>query len=384
MRSPLGIQIATFLIICVMIIGSLSLVPFAMADDSTPEKVPAPWATESHRYNYSDGDSNTSNYNYEAWGITITHGDIKTGLTARNYTNGNGVNVDYGQNIMFYIGGKFYIAMFTIDQVVIMIGNDTLMVPLRNCAGFELTYSPVKYDGTIPTMECNITYKKIRVFSNAPDSTFDLTILNHFRGDWNQTSIKVEALLDFTDMNLGSYSAGENFTAEIHYIMQLTDPNMKDQGPPDFNTVKPSRYTNTSLEYNVNANTSSTYTLSKLEMNDNFTIYDGSGAHSAIGYSRMDSPNATGANGQTYNHNARVVTHGFPNLTYGETLSMKSDPEIIVYHDRIAETAGTGNLIPMVAIGAIVAVAAIGTVFFMRKRKNQKGQDKGKNGRKKP
>ena len=383
MRSPLRTPIWTSLIVGIMIIGSLSLVPFALADDSAPENVPAPWTSESHRYNYSDGDSNNSNYNYEAWAITITHGDIKTGISARNYTNGNGIYVDYGQNIMFYIGGKFYIAMFTIDQVVIKIGNSTLMIPLRNCAGFELTYTPVKYDGTIPTMDCNITYKDIRVYPNAPDSAFDLTILNHFRGDWNQTSIKVEALLDFTGMNLDSYSAGEDFTAEIHYIMQLTDPNMKDQGPPDFNTIKPSKYTDTSLEYDMTRDDGSPYTLSKLEMNDNFTIYNESGPHPAMGYSRMDSPNSSGIDGQTYNHNSRVVTHGFPNLTYKDTLSMKSDPEITVYHDRVTANAGTGNLIQMVAIGAIVAVAAIGAVVLIRKRKKNK-QDKGENGLKKP
>jgi LPXTG-motif cell wall-anchored protein len=67
-----------------------------------------------------------------------------------------------------------------------------------------------------------------------------------------------------------------------------------------------------------------------------------------------------------------VVTHGFPNLTYKDTLSMKSDPEITVYHDRVTANAGTGNLIPMVAIGAIAAVAAIGAVVFMRKRKKNR------------
>jgi hypothetical protein len=383
MRSQIRTSIATFLIVSIMIIGSLSLVPFALADDSVPENVPAPWATESHRYNYSDGDSNTSNYNYETWGITITHGDIKIGLSARNYTNGNGYYVDYGQNIMFNVGPKFYIAMFTIDQVVFVIGNDTLMIPLRNCADFTLTYSPVKYDGIIPTIECNITYKDVRAYPDNPGSTFDLTILNHFRGDWNQTSIKVEALLDFSDMTLSQYTAGTNFTAEIHYIMQLTDPSLKNVGPPDFNTVKPSRYTDTSLEYDVNPNSSSAYTLSKLEMNDNFTINDGTGTHSAIGFSRMDSPNASGANGQTYNHNARVVTHGFPNLTYKDTLSMKSDPEITVYHDRVTANAETGNLILMAAIGAIAAVAAIGSVVFVRKRKKNR-HDKDEKGPKNP
>jgi len=378
MRSSAQTQVAIFMIVSLLIIGSLNMIPFALADELAPEKVPEPWTSESHRYNYSDGDSNTSNYNYEAWGITITHGDIKTGISARNYTNGHGrITVDYGQNIMFYIGGKFYIAMFTIDQVVIKIGNNTLMIPLRNCAGFELTYTPVKYDGTIPTMDCNITYKDIRVYPNAPESAFDLTILNHVRGDWNQTSIKVEALLDFNNTDLGQYSAGEPFTAEIHYIMQLTDPNMKNQGPPDFNTIKPSKYTDTSLEYNMTRDDGSPYTLSKLEMNDNFTIYNASGPHPAVGYSRMDSPNSSGIDGQTYNHNSRVVTHGFPNLTYGDTTSMKSDPEITVYHDRVTANAGTGNLIPMVAIGATAAVAAIGAVVFMRKRKKNRQKKTG-------
>jgi hypothetical protein len=378
MRSSVQTPVAVFMVASLLIIGSLSLIPFARADESSPEKVPEPWVSESHFYNRqeSNGDNPQANYDNEAWGITITHGDIKTGLSARNYSNGNRVYVDYGQNTMFYIGGKFYIAMFTIDQVLIMIGNDTLVTPLRNCAGFELTYTKVKYDGTIPTMECNITYKKIRVYSDTPDSTFDLTLLNHFRGDWNQTSIKVEALLDFSNMNLGQHIAGEHFTAEIHYVMQLTDPNMVNQSPPDFNTVKPSEYTNTSLKYNMTRGDGSPYTLSRLEMNDNFTIYSASGSSSAVGYSRMDSPNTTSGNGQTYNHNSRVVTHGFPNLTYEDTLSMKSDPEITVYHDRVtANSNPLTSLIPIGAIVAVVAVAGIGAAVFMRKRKKH-GQRK--------
>ena len=387
MRSSAQTPVAIFMVASLLIIGSLSLIPFAKADGSSPEKVPEPWVSESHFYDRSEsnGGNTQANYDNEAWGITITHGDIKTGLSARNYSNGNRVYVDYGQNTMFYIGGKFYIAMFTIDQVLIMIGNDTLVTPLRNCAGFELTYTTVKYDGTIPTMECNITYKKIRVYSDAPDSTFDLTLLNHFRGDWNQTSIKVEALLDFSNMNLGQHIAGEHFTAEIHYIMQLTDPNMMDIGPPDFNTIKPSEYTDTSLKYNMTRDDGSPYTLSRLEMNDNFTIYNASGSHSAVGYSRMDSPNTTSGNGQTYNHNSRVVTHGFPNLTYEDTISMKSDPEITVFHDRVtANSSPLTSLVPIVAVVAIVAVAAIGAIVLIRKRKKAGQEDKGEKNPKKP
>jgi hypothetical protein len=387
MKISVQSPVAIFIVASLLIIGSLSLIPFAQADGSSPEKVPAPWVTESHFYNRPDSNGNNTqgNYNNEAWGITITHGDIKTGLSARNYSNGNRVCVDYGQNTMFYIGGKFYIAMFTIDQVLIMVGNDTLVTPLRNCAGFELTYTKVKYDGTIPTMECNITYKKIRVYSDAPDSTFDLTLLNHFRGDWNQTSIKVEALLDFSNMNLGQHIAGEHFTAEIHYIMQLTDPNMVNQSPPDFNTVKPSEYTDTSLKYNMTRDDGSPYTLSRLEMNDNFTINNASGSRSAVGYSRIDSPNMTSGNGQTYNHNSRVVTHGFPNLTYEDTISMKSDPEITVFHDRVTANSNPSiSLIPIVGVGAILAAAGIGAVLFIRKRKRDGKERNGEKNQMKP
>ncbi len=361
------------LVASLLIIISLNTIPFARAADPTNENVPAPWITESHQYNKPEMNGNTvqGNYDNEAWGITITHGDMKTGIAARNYSNSNGVYVDYGMNFMFYIGGKFYIAMFTIDQVAIKIGNDTLITPLKNCDGFELTHSPVIYDGTIPTMECNITYKNIRAYSEAPDSAFDLTVLNHFRGDWNQTSIKVEALLDFSDTNLGQYNAGEPFTAEIHYIMQLTDPDLQ-LGPPDFNTIKPSRYTDTTLEYNMTLDNGSPYTLSKLDMQDSFTIYNETGAHSAMGYSRMDSPNDSSDSIVQYNHNSRVVTHGFPNLIYKDTLSMKSDPEITVYHDRVTDQSNPVTLwIPIAAFGAVVAIAAIGTVVFLKRRKKK-------------
>ena len=37
------------------------------------------------------------------------------------------------------------------------------------------------------------------------------------------------------------------------------------------------------------------------------------------------------------------VTHGFPNLTYGDTTSVRSDPEAIVYHEPITETENAND-----------------------------------------
>jgi hypothetical protein len=222
----------------------------------------------------------------------------------------------------------------------------------------------------------NITFERIQVYeSNHTDSTFNLTLLHHFRLDWNQSNIKVEALFDFNHTSLyypfndTEFNAGGNFTVEIHYNMLLTEAEPTWGGNP---ALIPTRRTNTTLEYNLTLDNGSQLTMSKFEMKDSFTIYNGTGASASVGYSSMWVPDK-GLNANT------VVTHGFPNLTYKDTKSIKSDPEIIVYHDRV--TVNSNALI--VATGVIVAVVAIGAVVFMRKRKKA-GQDKGEKELKKP
>ena len=360
--------LAAIFVVTMLMIGSVCFIPHVRADDTSSEKVPAPQISEFHNYNISESYNGQSqgNFDNEEWGISVHNGDMITRMTARNYSNTHGIYVDYSLNFNFYLGGKFYIAMFTMDQVVLIIGNDTLTIPLKNCERFELTYSPVVYVGNNPTFYCNATFINIRAHRDAPESAFDLTLINHFTGDWSQTSIKVEALLDFTDTDLGDYDAGVPFTAEVHYIMQLTDPASK-AGPPDYNTIKPSKYTDSSLEYDLTYDNGSPYSLSKLDMDESYTVNNASGTRSAVGYSRIDSPNNAGGQMQ-YNPNSRVVTHGFPGLIYKDTLSMKSDPEVTVYHDRLNNGSG---LMFIAVIGAIVAIAAVGAVFLFRRRKKR-------------
>ena len=92
-----------------------------------------------------------------------------------------------------------------------------------------------------------------------------------------------------------------------------------------------------------------------------------------MGYSRIDSPSNSGGIVQ-YNHNSRVVTHGFPNLIYKGTLSMKSDPEITVYHDTVTnQSDALTSLMPIAVLGAIVAILAVVMVVFLKKRKQEAG-----------
>ena len=262
------------------------------------------------------------------------------------------------------MGSHFYIAMFTIDHIMFKIGGQEIITPLINCKGFEMTNTPIIYDGTIPTLECNVTFGDIKVYSEIPDSTFDLTLIHHFRSDWNQTNIKLESKFDFNNTkfyNGTEFNAGEHFTAEIHYVMQLTDPGLVED-----NTIQPSGITNTTLEYNLAGESSSSYTLSKLEMNDTFTVHNASGDYSATGYSSMGMNNLTVIN-NSYNPKSALVTHGFPNLIYKEIQWMRSDPELWICHDRVTGHIDTMRLILGVVVSVCIAAGVIAGVLLIRK-----------------
>ncbi|MCG7840362.1 MAG: hypothetical protein MIO87_00465 [Methanomassiliicoccales archaeon] len=105
-------------------------------------------------------------------------------------------------------------------------------------------------------------------------------------------------------------------------------------------------------------------TISKLNMSNAFTVFNETGSYDSVGYSSTD-----------FGAQSRVI-HGFPDLIYKDTLSMRSDPEITVFHDRVTENgdqnASTDRL-PIVAIGAVGAIAVLGVSILMVRRKN-KGQ----------
>ena len=380
MRRPVRVSTVAFMIAGILTIVGLNLVPSSEAQESDPELVPEPIVSEVHEYNRSEGGGDLVREISEGWRIGIDHGGVSILLGAANYTDyftddtrDSETNVAYSQNINFVTGGKLYIAMFMFDRVVFKIGGQEVIARLKTCDGFNVTHTPVKYDGTNPTLDCNMTFEAIRVYSDIPDSTFDLTLAHHFIGDWNQTSIKVEALFDLSNTVFGNgteFSAGEPFTAEIQYIMVLTDPELGDD-----NAVMPSGVTDTTLEYNLTLDNGSPYTLSKLEMKDSFTIYNASGAQSATGYSMMEMADPDLVGLETYNPKSAVVTHGFPNLTYMDTTSVRSDPELTVYHDRIDGSATDLYYLLIPVLAVVAAVVATVIVIGRKRRKNRQEED---------
>ena len=373
MRNSVRTSVGIFIAVNLSIIGSFNLIAFCQAEDTEPviDLVPEPWVHETHEYNVSgdvDGTPTDEFFVNEKWSIEVRHGDVMTLIMARNITQNSIPSVDYTNNIHYYIGGKLYIAQFMIMELVFKIGGYDIHAPLCTCSDFSLEYSPILYDGAVPTFDCNITYGGIQVYSvgsipiGSDVSTVDLTLVHHIRGDWNNTHIKIEALLDFSNTrffnpgdNNNEFVEGEPFTAEIGYMMMLANPE-------DFRTIGPvipSGYTNTTLEYNMTLDDGIPLTVSKLDMRDSFTIYNGSGTLDSTGYSSMD----------VYGGQAHV-THGFPNLTYKDTLSMKSDPEITIYHNWVTEndyssTEGT----PWFLIPLVAGIASVGIAIFLYKRR---------------
>jgi hypothetical protein len=371
MRSSVRICIGIVIAVNLSVIGSFGLTANCQADDTEPEMVPEPTVHETHEYNVSgdvDGTPTDEFFVNERWSIDVSSGDVMTLIMVRNITQNDVSSVDYTNNIHYYIGGKLYIAQFMIMELVFKIGTYEIHAPLSTCSDFTLERSQILYDGTVPTLDCSITYEGIQVYSvdtipaGSDASTVDLTLTHHIRGDWTNTHMKIEALFDFTntrffnpDDSNDEYNAGEPFTAEINYGMMLANPeDFRTTGP-----VIPSGYTNTTLEYNMTLDSGLPLTVSRLQMRDNFTIYNESGARASTGYSFMELHSAGFAQ----------VTHGFPNMTYKDTQSMKSDPEITIYHDRVTETDSPAEKALWIMIPVAAGIAAVGIAIFLTKRR---------------
>lgn len=347
MRALVLTSVLVLLVVIMLLFGGIGLLPCARAE----ELVPKPDIHETHIFD-SPSDAYGMKLN-EGWGLLIDHGGIHMDLGARKMTQNGTLNTDYTFDINYYIGNNTqYLTQFMMMYVTFRVGNQTIIAPLRSCDDFILTHTPIQYDGAVPTFWCNITYKNIDVYPGTSiNSTFDLTLCHHFACGWNETSIKVEALFDLRNVTLINHSndleldAGEPYAVEVHYGMMV--------GTQE-NAMTPTGHTNTSLDYKLRLENGTPVTLSKLTMNDDFSVFNASGSSESIGYSKIEF-------GRFSN-----VTHGFPGLIYKDTLSMKSDPEITVFHDGV----GGGNdwLSIIAGVAAIALVLAVVLLFLRRKK----------------
>ena len=107
-RNSIKKSIPIFAIVSLLIIGSLNLIPFASADESTLDPVPAPMISERHEYNVpqydSHGNIGTGDSQNEVWSIQIIHGGLNVGISVANTTgqdSNNKSTIAYGQSYQY-------------------------------------------------------------------------------------------------------------------------------------------------------------------------------------------------------------------------------------------------------------------------------------------
>ncbi|MBI0582572.1 MAG: hypothetical protein JET69_06120 [Methanomassiliicoccales archaeon] len=243
-----------------------------------------------------------------------------------------------------------------------VIGSQKISSPLDSCDHMGMTNTPVQYIDGEPSLYCNITFSDIDVYADGRiGSTYDLTLSHHITVGLNQTDVKVEAIFDLGDARLidtstnSELAQGGTFSVELPYAMMLTLPNS--HGEP----IVPTGHSDNSLEYNQTDANGNPLQVSQLKMNNEFLIFNGTGSYGSTGYSSMQ-----------YSAQS-MVTHGFPGLVYGDTRSIKSDPEITVYYDSITNNdflSVPGILI--YAVIGIVAVTIVATALVIRKRNHRR------------
>jgi hypothetical protein len=113
-----------------------------------------------HRSNVTVDDVTIAN---DLWHMDISDGDVTILLLARNLTDTRtGMSwIDYQSDINYHVGDNLYIAQITIMEVKFLIGGQTIPSILKTCQNMEMNFTPVKYDGALPSFYCNITYSGV-------------------------------------------------------------------------------------------------------------------------------------------------------------------------------------------------------------------------------
>lgn len=345
--------LSSVLLVMMLLMGGMA-VPGAIGDEAAGEMVPEPQLLEWHNFN----ETKYGGFVNEEWALDINNGGTLIKLAARNMTQGQSYATDYQFNIHYVIGGTTYIAQLLMMEMGLIVDGHHMTVGLITSDDLQLSYTPIVYEGNTPTLWCNISFNNIRVYhEDHPESTIDLTLSHHIVADWNRTIIKVEAGFDLSRLVLfdGQDSDieiedGTEFAVEMQYRMGVHKANSDD------GFLSPSSFSNTTLEYNLTTDSGAPLTISSMNMKNDFAISNETSSYAATAYSylRFD--------------NGPLSIHGFPGLIYNDTMSLKSDPEITVYHDRESGEEGQSMSMTMIVGGAIIAAAVVLVALIAKKK----------------
>ena len=240
-----------------------------------------------------------------------------------------------------------------------------------NASSFNMQVGKVTYVNGLPTVTNTITFNDIALPTYGQgSSTVTFVITQNIIANWTNMTVSIGVYADLSNMKLYLPDGTEipqntDFSFNLMYGIDMNTPAPPGiPGPIDY---PPSDITPTSVFFAVNGTAGTQISIANMNLGDTYTEFQGStqlaGKTPTIYFQQSSAP--------TWAVNC---FQSFPNLTYGVTTAVQSDPTITVQHN-VVSTGGIsiGNLIPYVAIVLVViSVAIVAMVITVKRKKTSK------------
>lgn len=240
-------------------------------------------------------------------------------------------------------------------------------IPVSFCdaSSFNVQVGNVTYVNGLPTVTNTITFNDIALPTYGQgSSSITFVIAQTVIANWTNMIIKIGVYADLSNMTLylpdgTELPQGTDFSFNLMYQIDMN--NAVPNNPVDY---PPSDITPTSVFFAINSTSGTQVTIADMNLGDTYTEIQGTNQLAdktpTIYFSQSLAP--------TWAVNC---FQSFPNLTYGVTTAIQSDPTITVQHNAVsAGGISISNLILYAAIvGGVASVAVVGIVIFVRRRK---------------
>ena len=237
-----------------------------------------------------------------------------------------------------------------------------------NASSFNMQVGNVTYVNGLPTLKNTIAFNNIALPTYGQgSSSISLVISQTVISNWTNMTISIGVYADLSNMKLYMSNGTEvppntDFSFNLMYGIDMNTP--APPGTPGPIDYPPSDITPTSVYFAVNGTAGTQLSIANMNFGGTYTDIQGSNQFAdktpIIYFSQSAAP--------TWAVNCFQT---FPNLTYGVTTAVQSDPTITVQHNAVsAGGISRSNLVLYGAIvGGIALVAVVGTVVFVRRRK---------------
>jgi len=243
----------------------------------------------------------------------------------------------------------------------------TFPISFCDASSFNVQVGNVTHVNGLPTVTNTATFKDIALptYGQGPSSVTFL-ISQTVIANWTNMIIKIGVYADLSNMKLYQSDGKEippktDFSFNLMYQIDMNTP-----GTPSPINYPPSDITPTSVLFAINGTAGTQLSIANMNLGDKYTEIQGAtqltGKTPTINFQQSTAP--------TWAVNC---FQSFPNMTYGVTTAVQSDPTITVQHNAVsAGEIAIGNLMLYVAIVlGVVAVVIVAGVISVKRKKNR-------------